>query len=157
LEDIKYDEDFLAWENHFKTMFSPQSIHSLKYLQEEAFTFEIPPFVIWKPAHIVLDPKHPGPAIKMGDKGGKCTQFNNCVTVIALQDPLPPHTGPQWHRDHHTPVAPRPLHTHTQPGPPTPSDGASPHGTQYHGKLSAVIPLLKWQGINQNETLPMKL
>jgi len=156
-EEIKYEEDFLAWETHFKTTFSPQSIRSLKYLQEEAFTFEIPSFVIRKPAHIVLDPKRPVPAIKMDNEGGKRTRFNDRVTVVALQDPSPPHTGPQRHRDRRTPAAPGPPRTHAPPGPPTPSDGADPQGTQYHGKLSAAIPLLKWQGINQNETLPMKL
>jgi len=135
----------------------PNLFVASKYLQEEAFTFEIPPFVIQKPANIVLDPKCPGPAIKMDNEGGKCTQFNDRITVIALQDPPPPHMGQQRHRDRCTPAAPKPPCTHAPPGPPTPSDGADPQGTQYHGKLSAVIPLLKWQGINQNETLPMKL
>jgi len=98
LEDIKYEEDFLAWENHFKTTFSPQSICSLKYLQEEAFTFEIPPFMIRKLANIILDPKRLGPTIKMDNEGGKHTQFNDRITVMALQDPPPPHMGLQWHR-----------------------------------------------------------
>jgi len=93
----------------------------------------------------------------MDEEGGKRTQFNDRVTFVALQDPLPPHMGTQWQRDHCTPAAPRPPCTGTPLGPPTPSDGANPRRTQYHGKLSAAIPLLKWQGINQNETLPMKL
>jgi len=66
--------------------------------------------------------------------------------VAKLQDLPHPHMGQV-----------QPPHTGTLPGPPPLPDGANTCGTQYHGKLSAAALLLKWQGINQNVILPMKL
>ncbi len=86
------------------------------------------------------------PCPQKGNKSGKHTQFNDRVTVAKLQDLPHPHMGQV-----------QPPHTGTLPGPPPLPDGANTCGTQYHSKLSVVTPLLKWQGINQNVTLPMKL
>jgi len=47
---VKFVDTFDEWKVHFTTTFGPTAICSSQYLQEEAFTYEPPPFIL-PPAH----------------------------------------------------------------------------------------------------------
>jgi len=99
---VKFEHTFEEWKAHFTTTFGATAICSSQYLQEEAFTYELPPFVLPQANCSMLNSKWTAGNTFPNTCKHKCTQGTTQLSFslapkqpqVVSQGPSPPTKQP---------------------------------------------------------------